>query len=152
MCFRKFLPRALFGRSLLIILMPLLLLQAVALQIFYGSHLDIISRRFAFSIAGEIAFTLDLLDRSPDPAMQWRIIDEVQKQFELRMIFNPGAKLVPIREINVLGPMDDDLAEALREHVSLPFTMDWLPTRESVLVSMQMPNGVLDVEVPRKRL
>jgi two-component system osmolarity sensor histidine kinase EnvZ len=44
---RKFLPRSLFGRSLLIVLVPLVSLQAVALQIFYGSHLDELSRRLA---------------------------------------------------------------------------------------------------------
>ncbi len=42
---RKVLPRSLLGRSLLMILLPLVLLQAVALQIFYGSHLDVVSRR-----------------------------------------------------------------------------------------------------------
>ena len=42
---RKILPRSLLGRSLLIVLVPLVLLQAVALQIFYGSHLDELSRR-----------------------------------------------------------------------------------------------------------
>ena len=44
---RKVLPRSLLGRSLLMILLPLVLLQAVALQIFYGSHLDIVSRRLS---------------------------------------------------------------------------------------------------------
>ena len=58
---KKFLPRSLLGRSLLIVLLPLVLLQAVALQIFYGSHLDIVSRRFSFAVAGEIAYTLDLI-------------------------------------------------------------------------------------------
>jgi two-component system osmolarity sensor histidine kinase EnvZ len=141
--FRKFLPRGLFARSLLIILLPVLLLEAVMLQVFYGSHLGIISRRFAFSIAGEIAFSLDQIDRSPDPATQWRIIDEVKQQFDLRMTFDPGAKLVLVKEVNVLGPMDDDLAEALRQHVSLPFY---------VLVSIQLHNGVVNVDIPRKRV
>lgn len=150
--FRKFLPRGLFARSLLIILLPVLLLEAVMLQVFYGSHLGIISRRFAFSIGGEIAFSLDQIDRSPDPAMQWQIIDEVQKQFDLRMTFDPGAKLAPVREVNVLGPMDDDLAEALREHVSLPFTMNWLANPDYVLVSIQLHNGVVNVDIPRKRV
>ena len=48
-------PRSLLGRSLLMILLPLVLLQAVALQMFYGSHLDVVSRRLSGAIAGEIA-------------------------------------------------------------------------------------------------
>jgi len=42
---RKVLPRSLLGRSLLIILVPLVVVQAVALMLFYGSHLELISRR-----------------------------------------------------------------------------------------------------------
>ena len=42
---RRVLPRSLLGRSLLMMLLPLMLLQAVALQLFYGSHLDVVSRR-----------------------------------------------------------------------------------------------------------
>ena len=50
---KRFLPRSLLGRSLLMILLPLVLLQAVALQIFYGSHLDVVSRRLSGGVAGE---------------------------------------------------------------------------------------------------
>ena len=44
---KRFFPRSLLGRSLLMILLPLVLLQAVALQIYYGSHLDLVSRRLS---------------------------------------------------------------------------------------------------------
>ena len=63
------LPRSLLGRSLLIILLPLVLLQAVALQIFYGSHLDVrVAPAVRRAVAGEIAYTLDLLHQFPDAA------------------------------------------------------------------------------------
>lgn len=65
---RKVLPRSLLGRSLLMILVPLVLLQAVALQIFYGSHLDVVSRRLSSAVGGEVAYTLEMLHRYPDAA------------------------------------------------------------------------------------
>ena len=78
---RKILPRSLLGRSLLMILLPLVLLQAVALQIFYGSHLDIVSRRLSGAVAGEIGYTLELLSRYPDPADR---VDPEQGQQRVR--------------------------------------------------------------------
>ena len=39
---RALAPRGMLGRTLLIVLIPLVILQAVALWIFYGSHLDVI--------------------------------------------------------------------------------------------------------------
>ncbi len=38
------------------------------------------------------------------------------------------------KRINILGPMDDDLAAALHEKVRLPFTMDWTSDPHSVLI------------------
>ena len=51
---KRFLPRSLLGRSVLIIVMPLILLQAVALQIFYGTHWEVVSRRLAAAVAGDV--------------------------------------------------------------------------------------------------
>ena len=149
---KRALPRSLLGRSLLIILLPLVLVQVVALQIFYGSHLELISRRFAGAVAGEIGFTLDLLRRTPDPAERQWILDEARAEFEFAMRIRPGARLATTKSRNIPGPMDDDLAEALREKIGLPFRMDWTSDPQSVLVEVQFWDGVLEVEAPRKRL
>ncbi len=146
------LPRSLLGRSLLMILLPLVLLQAVALQIFYGSHLDVISRRFSDSVAGELALTLDLMRRFPDPADHAWIVMAARHQFNLAMHLEPGAILPNLPPQNIIGPMDDDLHAALQNRLHLPFTMDWLSEERSVLIRIQLPDGVLDVQAPRKRL
>lgn len=149
---KQALPRSLLGRSLLIILLPLILVQAVALQIFYGTHLELISRRFAAAIAGEIGFTLDLLRRAPDPADQQWVLDEARRQFEFAIRIRPDGRLSSHKSRNIPGPMDDDLAESLQEKVGLPFRMDWTSDPQSVLVDVQFWGGVLEVEAPRKRL
>jgi two-component system, OmpR family, osmolarity sensor histidine kinase EnvZ len=147
---KRVLPRSLLGRSLLMILLPLVLLQAVALQFFYGSHLDVVSRRLTGGIAGELAYTLELLDRFPDD-QAW-ILRMAHEQFDLVLRVEPGAGLPRAPRVNVLGPMDDDLAVALQEKVRLPFTMDWTSDPLSVLIRAQLPNGVVDIQAPRKRL
>ncbi len=149
---RKVLPRSLLGRSLLIILVPLVVTQAVALMLFYGSHLDLISRRLAGAVAGEIAETVRLLDSTPAPADQAWLLRGAERDFELRMRIEPAARLAPTKLINVLGPMDDDLALSMRQKVGLPFTMDWTHDPQSVLIDVQLRQGVLHVQAPRKRL
>jgi two-component system osmolarity sensor histidine kinase EnvZ len=147
---KRAMPRSLLGRSLLMILLPLVLLQAVALQFFYGSHLDVVSRRLTGGVAGELAYTLELLNRFPDD-QAW-ILRMAHEQFDLVLRMEPGAILPKTRRVNVLGPMDDDLAVALQEKVRLPFTMDWTSDPLSVLIRAQLPNGVVDIQAPRKRL
>ena len=149
---RRVLPRSLLGRNLLIILIPLILLQAVALQIYYGSHLNLVYRRLSGGLAGELAFTLQLLDRSNNAQDERWIMDTAHREFDLQVQLEPGAQLVPHTWRNVLGPMDDDLYAALQERLDQPFTMDWSYDRQSVLIRVQVHDGVLDVLAPRKRV
>jgi two-component system osmolarity sensor histidine kinase EnvZ len=149
---RKILPRSLLGRSLLIILVPLVLVQAVALMLFYGSHLDLISRRLSGAVAGEIAYTIRQLDAVHDPVARAKVLTVAAHDFEIGMTIEPNAHLTAAKSANVLGPMDDDLASAMQERVGLPFTMDWAHDPQSVLIDVQSKQGVLHVQVPRKRL
>jgi len=148
---RKILPRSLLGRSLLIILVPLIAIQAVALLIFYGSHLDLISRRLSGAVAGEIAQTIQLL-RPGDPQQQAALLRLAQRDFDMQMHIDPTGRLDERQRANILGPMDDELGVAMRQRVALPFTMDWRSDPQSVLIDIKIPEGVLHVEAPRKRL
>ena len=51
---RQVVPRSLLGRSLLIIVTPLILLQVVSAWAFYERHWDNVTKRLANSVAGEI--------------------------------------------------------------------------------------------------
>ena len=149
---KGFLPRSLLGRSLMILLVPMLLLEIVALQIFYGSHLSIVSRRMSGSVASEIATTVELLRRFPDPDNRAWILRTVRQQYEFDIRFIPDTVLPNVLRENIIGPMDDDLDTALRDKLQLPQSADWTSDRQSVVVEIQLHDGVLHIEVPRKRL
>jgi len=152
---RAFMPRGLLGRSLLIILLPMLILQGVALQIFYGSHLDVISRRLAGAVAGELAFTIELLNRDPSAENRAWVFREVAWRFDMAAAFEEGASLgvTPDRAASLpLLPLEEDLARALTERVGRPFDADWTSDPRSIIIRIGMPDGVLVIEAPRKRL
>ena len=152
MLVKRFMPRSLLGRSLLMILIPLLALQAVTLEFYYGSHLDIVSRRLSGAIAGEINTTIELIRRFPGRDNEAWILEIARRQFNLQMSVEPDATLAATPAVNVLGPMDDELARALAETLRVPFTMDWSYDPQSVLIRVQLDEGVLDIKAPRKRL
>jgi two-component system, OmpR family, osmolarity sensor histidine kinase EnvZ len=143
-------PTSLLGRTLLIMLVPLVAVQVIALQIFYGSHLGIVSRRLSSAIAGEISYTVELLRQFPEDR-EW-VLQTAREQFTLDITLEPGAVLARRKRVNLLGPMDDDLAAALTARFNAPFTMDWTSDPHSVLIHLQLPDGVLNVVAPRKRL
>lgn len=149
---RLLVPRGLLGRSLLIILVPLIVVQAVALQIFYGSHLDVISRRLAGGVAGDVAMVAELARREPEDRAS--LFREAAWRLELSMAFEPGARLTPSASGTwaPLLPLEEDLDRALNERLRMPFDTDWQSDPRSVIIRVQMADGVLHVEAPRKRL
>jgi len=149
---KRLMPKSLLGRSLLMILIPLVALQAVTFQVFYGSHVDIVSRRLTAAIAGEIALTTELMDRFPGERNHDWILERARQRLGLEISLEPGAKLTNPRSTNILGPMDDDLETALNEAFQSPFEMDWTSDPRSVLISIQVADGVVHVVAPRKRL
>ncbi len=74
------------------------------------------------------------------------------RQHEIAMRVEPGAILPRSPAVNVLGPMDDDLAASLTARLGRDFSMDWTTDPQSVLLRIQLPDGVLHVRAPRKRL
>ncbi len=157
---KRVLPRSLLGRSLLIILVPLVITLAVALQIFYGTHLNIVSRRLASAVAGEIAATIDALGRATLPDDRAFQLDRAWDNFDMIARFEQGRTLAMDGLLDrpsmwrfwLIGPIDDDLAAGLHERVGKPFTLDWDSDPNSVVVRVQLADGVLNVAVPRKRL
>ncbi len=149
---KHMLPRSLMGRALLIILVPLVVVQLVALQVFYGSHLNIVSRRLSTAVVGEIATTIELLARMPNPTDQAWVLQNAWDQFELAMRLQPEGSLPEDRPPLGLLNASAGLAVTLEEKLHLPFTTDWQSDAQSVVVNIQLARGVLQVDVPRKRL
>nr|WP_272210185.1 hypothetical protein [Marinicella sp. W31]MDC2876050.1 hypothetical protein [Marinicella sp. W31] len=88
------LPRGLFARSLLIIIIPMLLLQAVVATVFMERHWQMVTRRLADAVTGDIAAIIDLIDTT-DADYQEEIVSIAARDMGLRVAIEPGGKLPP---------------------------------------------------------
>ena len=152
--FSGLLPRGLLARTLLIMLLPLVVLQGVALQLFYGGHLDVISRRLSAGLAGDVAFVAHLLDHATETE-RTRILREGNWRLGVSLGFEPGEQMgtPPARQPWMpFLPLEEDLDHALRERMNFPFDADWHSDPQSIVIRVQIASGVLSVESPRKRL
>ena len=73
---KRLLPRTMFGRSLLIVVMPLVLLQAIATWVFYDRHWAAVSWRLSTGVAGDIGLLIEACSsptcRATQPAARTR--------------------------------------------------------------------------------
>ncbi len=149
---KRMLPHTLLGRSLLIILVPLVLLQVVSTWIFYDRHYNTITRRLAQGIAGDIAAVILILDRNPTPLERDQAFRLSEKAMWLNLAFDEGASLPDEAAIPPSGFLDTRLAKALAERFKYPFYIDSDYRDKRVLIQVQRHNGVLNVLVSAERL
>ena len=148
---KRLLPKTLFGRAFMILVTPLVLLQIVATHIFIDRHWETVTRRLTAAIAGEIALVIDELNRDPTPQGQARVFEKARQHFSLRMTLTPGVTL-PDTPQEYDGILDAKLAIDMRERVNRPFLIDTTVFKERVIIDVQLPDGVLSVIAPGKRL
>ena len=92
---KRVLPRTMFGRSLLIVVMPLILLQAIATWVFYDRHWEAISWRLSTGVAGDIALMIEALDHGGSDAAAARLLANGGALTDLHFTFARGRHLPP---------------------------------------------------------
>jgi len=67
---KRLMPRGLFGRALIIIVAPIVLLQAILAYVFFERDLDTTTRRLARDVAADMAMLVALEDNNQSPARE----------------------------------------------------------------------------------
>uniref|UniRef100_UPI0018F0B8CB hypothetical protein n=1 Tax=Vibrio cholerae TaxID=666 RepID=UPI0018F0B8CB len=71
---RHWLPTGLYTRSLLIIILPMILLQAVVAAVFMGRHWQLVTERLSAAVTRDIAAIIELLQTDPEEDDYQRVI------------------------------------------------------------------------------
>lgn len=151
---KKFLPASLFGRALLILLVPLIILQLLVAHIFFDRHWDSIVRHMSNSLSGDIMViyngyneTLALEDAATasDHARRMATILSIGVQpidsSTSPVIDGHGRKQFP------------ELYHTLRNHLNQPVQIDDDPRAGRVRVRIGLEQGgLLEFAFSRKRL
>lgn len=146
---KQFLPRGLFGRSLIIIIAPIVLLQAIIAYVFFERNLDSTTRALARDVAADIALLVALEDNySGAERLRLRALSERQLQY--RISFSPGLQIAPPADPPV-STIDVALDEILAERID--HDRNFFVTRmgNDFEIRVEVHDGVLAVLVPRDR-
>lgn len=151
---KTILPRTLFGRSLLILILPILLLQVLSTFIFFDRHWTKVTSRLAFAVAGEIALAADRIEADPSPAAVADISGRLFRALDIRLAYHPGA---PWPEgAGAESPDDLFISRILKffleERVGRATSVAIAGSGREVVVRVRLPDGVLEAFVPQRRL
>lgn len=151
---RDMLPRGLFGRTVLIILLPILLLQGLATYIFFDRHWTKMTERLAFSVAGEIAAISEQIETHPRDRWTADTLKGLYAtHLNVLITYSPRQKKEDLRNAAGDGPgLEDTLARAMVQQVRRPFEVDIDLKRKRVDVEVQLKSGLLQASMPQSRM
>ena len=149
---KNILPQTLFGRALLIIVTPLILMQAISTFVFFDRHWDTMTRRLAHTLAGDIAFIVDSLTPLPKQLDLNQIFLKADDILHIRLTYSPEEILVKKKPFQQWDRVRKSLRDALKERVRRPFSIDTTKKDRRIEIKVQLPQGLLNVNVHEKRL
>lgn len=149
---KKLTPRSLFGRSVAIMLVPLVLVQASALWLFYDRHYKQLSTNIAENVAGDVSALIFMMQRAPSDAEFEDIFAMARQRMGISPSFEFGALPLPAQAFTS-AVVDRRLAESLGR-LNLPFAIDSISDDDQVRIAVDLTDldGMLFLDIPRGRL
>ena len=148
---KRSLPATLYGRTFLIIVLPVALMQLAVAWIFFDAHWRTVTMRLSEGLAGDIAWALESYADDPTPAGLARTAGRAERSMSLSIAFQPGRTLPENRRRNALATVDSSLRQALSARIDSPFWFDTTRYPAYVDIRVQVEGGVLRVLAPRER-
>jgi two-component system osmolarity sensor histidine kinase EnvZ len=147
---RRILPRGLFGRSLIIIVAPIVLLQGIMTYVFFERDLRETTRRMAVDVAADVAFLIALEDRTKSPQRE-RLRATAQQQLRYKVSFIPRARVTP-RALARPSTIDEVLEEVITQQIGERRHHRLGNIGSDLLLDVEVRDGALRLQIPRERV
>ena len=153
---KRFMPRGLYGRAALILILPVVTVQIVVSVVFIQRHFERVTEQMTATMLREISFLIDVVDSAPELDVADQAADLVARPLGLRVDLP-----MPESQRNAIETEGDqrrfyDLSgkvviSVLRAAIPEIHVVQ-LQTMESVLLVVQTVHGPMRIEFPRARV
>lgn len=148
---KRRLPTSLWGRSLLIIVLPVLVMQVAVTWAFFDMHWQTVTARLSEGLAGDIAWVSESYAEDPTPRNLAVIADRAQRSMSLSVDLREGDVLPREQDRGPIGVVDRTLEEALTSRVDRPVWFSTTRYPAYVDIRVQLDTGVIRIIAPRER-
>jgi two-component system osmolarity sensor histidine kinase EnvZ len=144
-------PKGLYARSLLIVILPMLILQSVVAYVFMERHWRLVTGRLSEALARDIAAVIDVIETWPqDPDR--RIIGGIaERNLGFTMTVLPGKTLPPPMPKPFFSLLDSTLSEEIGARIPRPFWLDTIGNSDLVEIRIPVKSGILRVIARRSQ-
>ena len=142
-------PRSLFGRALLIMILPMIVLQLVVGQVFIQRHFQSVTEQMTASVILELKFAIEQVARAEDPQA---VLDEISVNLNMLLLLNPETSPLPPDRVVFYDLSGNTLIKALHRDIEQPISIDLLRAPGRLALVIQLEKGQLEALISRNRL
>lgn len=144
---KTLLPKTLFGRALLILVLPTILIQLVVAYVFFDRHWGDVTRHMSANMAGEVAFFIGQMEVA-SPARQRTMAEDFTRATGINVYFLDHDAFRPALESGEFVKFQRQLHIKVKE----PATVRKIHDGDSIEICVQMAHDTLCMEMTAKRL
>jgi two-component system osmolarity sensor histidine kinase EnvZ len=145
-------PQTLFARALIIIVVPMLLLQALSAWWFYSQRGDNVTNRLAFLLVRDLRSLISLHADFPDEVHRSWIVRHAALDMLIYINFHKGI-IPPFKAPDYYDIVGREVQGALDADLHKPYFLDNNVGGNQILIEIQLTDGdVMEVRVPHVRL
>jgi two-component system osmolarity sensor histidine kinase EnvZ len=145
------LPKGLYARSILIVVMPILILQAVVAYVFMERHWQTVTRRLSQALIRDIAAIIEVIDTYPQDARFSEITRIAAETHGLTISVLPPSPLPETGPRPFFSLLDNTLSRQIRNQINRPFWIDTVGDSDMVEIRISLDDHVLRVFAERNR-
>jgi two-component system osmolarity sensor histidine kinase EnvZ len=138
-------PKGLYARALLIIILPMVILQSVVAFVFMERHWNVVTQRLSAGVVQDISALIEVYRGYPQDADQAQIRRIAQERLGLVVDFLPISEMPPPGPKPFFSLLDQALSEELRKQIGRPFWIDTVGKSSLVEIRVQLDNTVMRV-------
>ena len=148
---KKFLPQTLLGRSIMILVVPLIILQLIITVIFYNRHWDTITRHRTIDFVKDITLVVESFEKNKSIENQKWTLNNVSEKLQLQTFYKKNVTLN--LEQHELKPtkLKKYLFENL-DPLNKKFNLDINDKKKLITVMVELDEGVLEFRASKKRI
>ena len=144
---KDILPKGLYSRSLLIIIVPVVVLQGILTFVFLDRHWQLVTRKLSSAVASEIVTFVDVA-----PSLGLNKVVELSKKFyDAEVNYIPNQKLIN----NIPKPInlvENTLSKELSKIMTDNFWVDAHTYEKRVIVQIEKEGGIYEFTIPRRNV
>lgn len=149
---KPYLPKSLYGRALLIILLPIAIMQIVVAYFFFNAHWATVTANLSDSVAADVSVAVQLYKQSPNTAQAERLDNMLRPNMELALALEEGKELPTTRRNSFFSVLDQTLERSLSQSVTDPFWFDTTRYPNHIDIRVKVDEGVLRFIAARERV